>query len=440
MKKIVAFLILLLLTCNVTYAEENLTSNKINLEQAIELAKKNNLDITAEKMNIEAAKNSIKIANRLQNPNLFTFFNYGKAGYGNPQQFGVSQTIEIAKRRARKNLAKSNLELVKDNYGCAEFNLKMDIRQAYVDLVAAKSILKVTEEQEKLLKELLTELKKTAEKKHDDSSQMDAMQTEIALNQLVTEINTARVNVQSAKFNFNKVLNLKDDSDILYDTQDEILPRKTDFIMLLTPKPKDKIPEFKEISNRAFEKRFDLIIAKQEIDFAQKNLIATIRQKVPDIGLMGGYSFQPSSHSGGEGYLSGAYAGMELTNIPIFYNYSPEIKNAKIQMEQSELKYNSTKNIAAHDLNSAYEKFKIAKLNLNHYNENILDKSNELMALSRKSYASGKSNLTTVIMIEQSYQAVQTGYINALSQYYDCWIDFLKEVNDEEFILETQNI
>ena len=139
-------------------------------------------------------------------------------------------------------------------------------------------------------------------------------------------------------------------------------------------------------------------------------------------------------------FQSGAYAGASLVNIPIFYNYSPEIKNAKLEIEKAQLNYNSTQYKALNDLNNAYEKFVTAKTNLNYYNEKLLKNSEEMIRISKRSYEVGKSNLTTLIVIEQSYKSIIVGYTYALKEYYNCWIDFLREVNAEEFNIDNEAV
>ena len=123
---------------------------KVYLNEAIDAALENNIDLKAAQININIAKNEIKTANRLQNPSVDAFYFMGGAGNGEPKQLGVSQNIEIAKRNARKNLAKSNLTLVEHNVDYTEFDLKMDVREAYINLVAAKSILHTLEQQKEL--------------------------------------------------------------------------------------------------------------------------------------------------------------------------------------------------------------------------------------------------------------------------------------------------
>ncbi len=434
MKKLI-LVILALIICPASFAQE---IKKISLQEALDIAVKNNIDFKASQMNIDIAKNKVKESNRLQNPEINTFFNMGDIGIGNPQMTGVSEKIEIAKRDARKKLAQSNLELTKHNLEYTEFDLKMDVREAYVNLVAAKEILIVLEQRRKLLNDLLAIAKKRVAA--GEVEEIDVIQTEIALNQLVIQVNTQKTNVKSAMFEFNKVINADNQNLVKYDAEDENFSDKEDFIALLSPKPLSKLPPFESIAQNSLKNRYDIKIAQQEIDVAKKNLIYVSRQRIPDIEFQGGYGFMTQGMSEKGAYTNGAYAGANIVNIPLFYSYRPEIENAKMQVNQAELKYISTENKAINDLHSAYEKFVTAKLNLNYYNDYLLKNSLELIKVAKKNYAEGKSSLTTLIVMEQSYRSIAAGYTYALADYYKCWIEFLREVNAENFDLNEESL
>lgn len=433
MKKFLV-LIVIIFTCQSIQAQD---IKKISLPEALDIAVENNIDYKASKLNLDIGRNKVKISNKLQNPDVNTFFNIGDIGRGNPQTVGASETIEIAKRNARKKLAQANLELTQKNLEYTEFDLKMDVREAYVNLVAAKEILITLEARRKLLNDLLSIAKKRVTA--GEVEEIDVIQTEISLNQLVIQVNSQKANVKTAMLNFNKVINANT-SDIKYDAEDENFSDKEDFLALLSPKPLDKLPEFNSILHNSIKNRYDIKIAQQEIEVAKKNLIYTERLRVPDIQFMGGYGFMTKGMSESGSYMNGAYAGANLVNIPLFYNYQPEIQNAKTELEQAELKYKSTENKAINDLQSAYEKFLTAQINLNYYNDNLLKNSKDMIKVAKKNYAEGKSSLTTLIVMEQSYRSINAGYIYALADYYNCWIEFLREVNAEKFDLFEESI
>ena len=120
MKKII--LITLLLFTQMAHAGE---LYEISLPDALEYIKTHSPKLMIREMDVQAAKNNIRQANRLQNPSLTSASNIGKAGDGNPQQLVVSEVIEIAKRGSRKKLAESEYELSLRALERAKFNLAM---------------------------------------------------------------------------------------------------------------------------------------------------------------------------------------------------------------------------------------------------------------------------------------------------------------------------
>mgnify|MGYP005771925039 CR=1 FL=1 len=428
MKKIIVLILSLLFFQYTALAEE---VKKVYLNEAINAALKNNIDLKATQIDINIARNEIKSANRLQNPSIDAFYFMGGAGYNEPKQLGVSQNIEIAKRKARKELAKSNLALVEKNVDYTEFDLKMDVREAYINLVAAKSILDTFEQQKELQEELLDIAQERVKNRKEQG--IDVLQAEIALNQLITQVNTAKVNVNTALSNFNKIIN--DPNKIIYDTKDKIFSEENNFAEMLTPPPNFDFPDFDEIVQKALQNRFDIQIAKQQIDVAEKNLTVVSRQRIPDIALVGGYAYQVGAHTDSGNFNNGAYAGASLVNIPLFYNYSPEIQNATFKLRQAELKYESAKNKAIKDVSAAYQRFLTAVENLNYYENKIIKNSEELIEISKESYEEGKTEITSLIVMKQSYISIIVGYTYALAEYYNSWTNFLREVNDEDFEL-----
>jgi len=432
MKKIIIILIALLIQSAAFAIEDTI---KVNLDEAIEVALENNIDLKAAQLNIQIAKNDTKAANRLKNPSIDGFYFLGTAGWNEPKQWGLSQNIEIAKRSARKKLAQSNLALVEKNTEYTTFDLKMDVREAYINLVATKSVLNTLEQQLTLQEELLRIARNRV--KSGKVPEIDAIQAEIALNQLITQVNTAKANVKQSLSDFNKVINAQ--NQIIYDTNDKIFAEENNYDEMLTPPPTTKFPQISALMEKALANRFDIRIAKQQIDIAEKTLTVVSRQRIPDLSLTGGYAYQIGAHSDDGRFHNGAYAGASLVNIPLFYNYSPEIQNAALKVQQAELNYDSTKNKAIKDITAAYEKFLTAADNLNQYETKIVTSSERLIDISKNSYEQGKSDITALIIMKQSYKSIIVGYTYALADYYNSWTNFLREINDEDFVLNIKN-
>lgn len=410
-------------------ADSSHSGDKLNIHEAIELALEKNVDLNQIRKDYEIAKNNIKIANRLQNPSFEMDYGIGNTNKGNPQQIGISQVIELGKRSPRKKKAQVELRLSDDSIKAAEFEVKMDVREAFIRLAAAKSKLKNIHDQ----KEIILKLVSISETKIEPNTpDMDIMPSKIVLNQFILKENNARAAVLAAKYDFNKALNVNrsQEDNTFYDIEDDDL-QDDGFVSHLTPSPKSVMPKFDDVALSAYEKRYDLKIAKNEIEAAKKNLDITIRQRIPDIEVGGGYAYMSSYQNEGNGMISGAYAKANLVNLPLLYNYSPEIKNAKLQLEQAQLHYESTKNKATTSLMSAYEKFIIAQKNLNYYNSDLISNSKEILKIAAQNYAQEKSDVTSLVFVQQSYSEIMDAYIDSLCNYYISWINFLREYNDE---------
>lgn len=424
MKKILFTLLIFVLSSSFCCAITE--THKITIKEAVNIAMEKNIDIQAARLNVQIEKNNIKAAGRFENPSLTFFNNFGKAGKGNPQQIGASQTIEIGKRGARKNLARAIYEAEKNNIEYLEFDLRMDVREAYTNLLAKKSIYNIIKEQEEIIEKVLV---KTQEKYNAGTKQeIDVFQAKLEINQMTGELHDADFEAKTAMFEFNKVINIRNG---LFDTMEDEFTE--DYQPLFIPSPFASLPSFDVIAEEALDNRADIKAAKQTVEAAKKELVLVSKSRIPDLEIEGGYSYQNNSQSQGEGYKNGAFVGANLVNIPVFYSFKPEIKNAKLKLQKAELNYQSVKNKAYNDLRRAYAKFITSQLALQNYNDEILKGSEELIKSSRKSYIEGKTSLTTLIMMEETYRTIMTSHTNAMAEYYNSWNDFIRSVGNEDF-------
>ena len=431
MKKIIFTLFILLITLSSFAIQEE---RKISLQDAIELAIRTNPQMELARLDVDIARNKIFEANRLQNPSIHTFQNIPKAGMGNPQQVGVDYTIELFKRGKRKETAKTYSLAASDHQKFLEYGLIAEVKKAYVNFLVKKSKYKILKEQEELAKELYENIKEEVEK--GNLPKTEEIQAKIVVNKSIMLTNVARTETITAQNYFNSVLNT---SDINLDTKEDVLP--DDYSSLMAIKPTEKTPELKEIKDYALNNRYDLLMAQKEAEAAKKNLETTKNLRIPDVELTGGYSYQTRGMSGDGQFQSGGYVGARLVNIPILYNFKPEIDNAKIEIQKAELKYEDAKIDAIRNITDAYEKFVIARENLNYYNKEILSNSRELMDASRQNLHNKEIDLTTFLVSKKLYLELMLGYQDALGEYYSSYADLLKEINsDSIYLTKTETL
>ena len=419
MKKILIALFLLLTTTSCYAINE---TQKITLQEAIDVALKTNPQIKILKLNTESSINDIYIADKLQNPTIGAYNNIGDTGKGEPQQLGASYTIELFKRGKRKKLAQSDSIVALDNQKFQEFNLILDVKKAYFDVLQKKSNLKILTEQKILAKELYETTQK--EYKNKKIPQTDVVQAKISLNRSIMAYNKAKSEVVFALNRFNTVMNT---SDIDYDTQEEKL--NGDFDSLLTLSPEEDFLTYEKIKEYALNNRYDLLSAQHEVQSAKENLKVAKSQLIPDVELIGGYAYQTKGMSSTGSHLSGAFAGINLTNIPLIYHFKPEIKNAKIKIQQAELRFEDKKIDITRNITDAWEKYSIAKDNINFYNKELLSNSKELLDASIKSLNKKEIDITTFLVTKKTYFELLLDYEEALAEYYRSFAELLKEMN-----------
>ena len=127
----------------------------VDLDTMVQIGLKQNCDLKIKRMELKAAEKDIKIANRLQNPQIQSNIVMGNVALGNSSQAGVALPIEVLKRGIRKKVATEAYNIKETELKQAEHNYKLQIMQAYFDILYAKSVYNIQEERLKLFKNLV---------------------------------------------------------------------------------------------------------------------------------------------------------------------------------------------------------------------------------------------------------------------------------------------
>ena len=111
MKRFIVTLIIVLATQISAFANVK----NVDLDTMVQIGLKQNCDLKIKRMELKATEKDIKIANRLQNPQIQTNIVMGNVALGNSSQAGVALPIEVLKRGIRKKLQQKNIILKKPN-------------------------------------------------------------------------------------------------------------------------------------------------------------------------------------------------------------------------------------------------------------------------------------------------------------------------------------
>ncbi len=397
----------------------------VTLDEAVDIALKDNLDLQSKRRRADELKQEIKIANALKNPQFQSNFLIGKVTRGNSSQFGAALPVEIAKRGVRKKIAQINLKIAEDEIRAAEHNLKIEIMRNYFNILYMKSVVSIMQERERLFRSMKSV---SAQKSKASSGNIDVLQNNMKYEKQLVFLNQARGNLLGAQFALNDAMNIKNPK-VMYDTVEASL-----FAPDLRLLDINLLP-YQTIEDTAMQYSYSLSIARENINRAQEKVTQAKRMRIPDLTLGGGYAYQTAHQTGGDA-LPGAYVGAAF-EIPILYTYSPEIKMAKITLERADIDKDSYENHLKFALKEDYNKFKYAKDNIAHY-KIILSDSGKILDKYKKRYEKGQATWLNLIQVENAHQETLREYINAVQMYYESYLNLMQNVGHE--ILIESNI
>ncbi len=415
MKKVIIILTLFFLSVNCAYAKVI----NANLDEMISIGLKQNQDIKIKHLELEAAKKDIQIANRLQNPQIQSNVVIGNVALGNSSQAGLALPIEVMKRGVRKKAAIEQYDIKETELKQFEHNFKLQIMQAYFEVLYAKSVFKIQEDRMKLFERLV---QITTDRPEDSVSyEIDNLKADIQYATQKIEVNRARADMLAKQFELNKVLNTGDDS-VMYDTYESTLFNDWAFLKI-------KLPEYNFIEKIALEYSYMIRIKDSNIKKAELEAKLAKRQRVPDVTLAGGYAWQ--AHPKAVNY-GGAFVGVGM-DVPILYNFTPDIQKAEIFLQKdkaNKLVYEYQLKFA---LKKDYNLFKYSAENME-YSKHILEESKRIVKLSTDNYIAGKNTYSDLVINEDAHQEILTLYLSTMSRHFYSYLELMQDIGHDILI------
>ena len=395
---------------------------RISLDEAVGLAMSYNIDLQAKRKELGIADSEIKIANRLQNPQVQSNILIGQVRTGNSSQAGLMLPVETFKRGVRKKAAIAKKKSIESEIAQFEHNLKIKVMKAYFEVLFYKSVVHIMNER----KDLFEDMKKIAQAKpqSDSNYKIDNLQSDIKYKKQLIELNRAKAELLNAQFNLNKVINAANDEN-MYDTQEDSLFGDDLSILEI------KLPEYKQIEAAALKYSYSIRIAESNIEKYGQEYILAKRQRIPNITVGGGYAWQLKYGRDGDDW-SGAFVGGGF-DLPVLYTYRPEIDRAYTILEKARMDKASFENKLKITLKQDYNNFKYSKQNMDYYKE-ILEESDEILKMSTERYRMGETALINLLMVENGHQALLNEYITAMDIYYGVYLNMMQNIGHDVFL------
>jgi cobalt-zinc-cadmium efflux system outer membrane protein len=326
----------------------------------------------------------------------FTFFN------GNPYRpfadveptFALSYLIERRhKRELRRESAQGATAIAISQLDDEERTLLFGLRTAFVQVLQQKAVLAVTRESLAYYDRVLDVSRDRL--KAGDIAQVDFDRLDLQRVQFETDVQTALVNLRTAKIQFRALLNDQTPIDAL-DVKGPF-----DFTELITP-----LEEFRTI---ALDNRPDLRAAVQSVSRAKTDYKLAVANGSTDPTVGIDIARDPPIP---------AYVGFSI-DIPlrIFDRNQGEKERTRLDIGRNERLVDATRVQIFSDVDSAYVAIQSHLALLRPYKSKYLAQAVRVRETISFSYQHGGASLLDFLQSQQDYRSIQLGYLNLVGAY-----------------------
>ena len=376
----------------------------IGLKEYLELVLVHNLELAAERYNLSIAEAEVAAARVFPDPTLS--FEWGRDGGENSYTTELEQTIELGKRRARIDLARSGQNLAHAQFNDFLRNLLADATIAYLEAMKNRNLYEVTENSYQMLKQLA----------QADSIRLslgiimsiDAMQSKLEAGMLYNELMVLDAEQRNAFANLSNHIGIYHADTLYFPTQE--------FERV------EKVVSFEQLVETALDNRPDLMTARQQVDYSGSALRLIRAERRMDIDLkVGATNSKLNSH-----YLSPTDA--EITAgiaIPLkFSNLNKaEVRIAQYELEQSELNYKSLEIAVKNEVLQAYNRYQAIMKQVKNFDFGLLKQAKAVLEGKTYSYSRGESSLLEVLDAQRTYNEVNSMYYQTMYDYHTALVE-----------------
>jgi outer membrane protein, heavy metal efflux system len=297
------------------------------------------------------------------------------------------------KRELRLESAQKATGIAASSQSDLERNLLFNLRSAFVGMLQAKAILRVATDN---LKYWDIVLKISRDRYHaGDIAQIDLDRLELQRVQFETDLQTAEVNLRTAKLQLLMLLNDRTPVDQfevigLYEFSDQLAP----------------LDQFRQMAQ---DTRPDLKAAMQSVDKAKTD---------HQLSVANGSTDPTFGFDVGRNPPIDAYIGASV-NIPlrIFDRNQGEKLRTQLDVDRNQRLLDATQAQVFSDVDSAYALVNSNLILLRPYKTKYLEQANRVRETERFSYEHGGATLLDFLDAQKEYRDTELNYLNLIGSY-----------------------
>ncbi|WP_291286926.1 TolC family protein [Flavobacterium sp.] len=403
---IILLLLLLISTVSNAQVDTTFTKIKMNYTDFLTLVSKNNLEYSAQKFNVNMAEANVAASKVFPDPELAVGASDNgqrrmQMGYGFSSE--LSWTLELGgKRKARINMAKSTAELTKALLEDYFRNLRAAATLSFLESLKQKEIFLVQLNSYQILKNIAAT--DSIRFKLGSIAEIDARQSKLEANSMLNEVYQSEADWKTSLLELGSFIG-EQKKDSLNSPSGDL----TKF---------DRSFDLNELIITAQNNRADVLAALKNKNVSQDILKLTKANRVLDLGVHFGVE-TASVVSNVVAPTPSTTAVSAGISIPLkFSNQNKgELKAAEYGLFQADVLYQQTELVVQTEVRKAWFNYLTAQKQVQQFNTGLLTDAEKLLNGKIYSYKRGETLLLDVLNAQQTYNATQLNYFEAVYRY-----------------------
>ncbi|MCB9249378.1 MAG: TolC family protein [Ignavibacteriales bacterium] len=408
---------IMLINVNAQQGKDSVKNNyqKITLQEAVEVALKNNPNLTVNKYEIESLEKLKIQAGLTPNP---------EAGFeaedflGRKELSGIkgsqytlsgSQIFELScKKSSRIYLSETQIVSSKGEYELLKFDAVANVKATFILLY---QIQRQSEQQSKFV-ELNEEMLKTISErvKAGRTSPAEESKVKVVLTNSQIKFDRLQRNYSSIQTQLNSLLGT---------TGQNLIPITDLFDSIATPTTREEvIDDIEEIPS--------IKILENEINVRQAAIELEKSLAIPDLTVSGGVRYL------NELKTNSFIAGVSIP-LPFFNRNQGNIASAEVRLEQMDAIINRRKLSVIARINTVYNNLLSAHNNSLQLKNNIKPQAEKAYEITRQGYLQGRFAFIDLLDAQRTLFDTEAQYLLELADYYNSLIE-LENITGKTFI------
>ena len=380
----------------------------------IKQVKENNLEYAAEKFTVNLAEAEVENAKIIPDVEWTTEGSTNQKHMGNNLETGLNWTVELGgKRKARIDLAKSQVDLNK--YLLQDFlrNLYSDASLQFLECILNKNILDVQLNSYKTLSNLAAS--DSIRYKLGDITLTDSKQSKLEAQFMLNEVYKAESEWKNSLTSLSLIMGKKQ-KDTLYTAYSTFSNFNRDFVLA-------------DLITTAQNNRADLQAALQTKNVSQKMLQLAKANRVMDLGINAGLQFngKATNEEAPSPYHTGITAGVSIP-LRFLNNRKGEVQTAQYSIQKAEVEYKQIELQIETEVTQAYQNYINTKKQMQQFSNGMLSNSKAILEGKIYSYKRGNTSLLEVLDAQRTYNDVQENYYQTLYSYCSALVKLERSV------------